>query len=67
MVHRGYVEYWVDSFNLLLLEIWIRKRRRIDNEQEVANVLHLLSKCILKKQENGSYHNSQLSSKDLFN
>jgi hypothetical protein len=39
--------YWSDLFNLLLLQTWINKRRRIYNEQEVANVLHLLSKCIL--------------------
>ncbi len=38
--------YWSDLFNLLLLETWIEKRRRIDNEQEVKNVLCLLSKCI---------------------
>lgn len=38
---------WSDLFNLLLLKTWINKRQRIDNEQEVANVLHLLSKCIL--------------------
>ncbi len=38
--------FWNDFFNLLLLEIWIKKRRRIDNEQEVANVLRLLRECI---------------------
>jgi hypothetical protein len=35
-----------DVFNLLLFETWIKKRWRIDNEQEVANVLRLLRECI---------------------
>ncbi len=38
--------YWSDLFNLLLLKTWIEERRRIDNEQEVANVLDLLGECI---------------------
>ncbi len=38
-------ECWLDRVNLLL-ETWIKKRRRIDNEQEVANVLRLLRECI---------------------
>ncbi len=40
--------YWSDLLNLLLLQTWIKKKPRIDNKQEVANVLHLLSKCILE-------------------
>ncbi|KAH9545574.1 hypothetical protein CY35_12G054900 [Sphagnum magellanicum] len=44
----------VDLFNLLLLETWIKKRWRIDNEQEVANVLCLVRECI------GEYKSEQL-------